>query len=80
MRVHHRPADLVIAVSPLARPSSRFVAAAAQAGCLAVLDLTTPDRTAREQLQLAAEWTSKPFGVRLSGDFGELPRRWTRFS
>lgn len=73
MRVHHRPADLVIAVSPLARPSSRFVAAAAQAGCLPVLDLTTPDRTAREQLQLAAEWTSKPFGVRLSGDFGELP-------
>ncbi|WP_327633229.1 SDR family oxidoreductase [Kribbella sp. NBC_00482] len=73
MRVHHRPADLVIAVSPLARPSSRFVAAAAQAGCLAVLDLTTADRTAREHLQLAAEWTSKPFGVRLSGDFGELP-------
>ena len=75
MRVQHRPADLVVAISPLARPSSRFVAEAARSGCLAVLDLTSPDRTAREQLQLAAEWTSRPFGVRLSAGFPveELP-------
>ncbi|GAB3930798.1 hypothetical protein GCM10029976_033410 [Kribbella albertanoniae] len=60
-------ADLVLAMTPFSRPSARFVVAALRAGCLGVLDLTSSDRKAREELALVNEWTSTSFGVRLAG-------------
>ncbi|HEV7976184.1 SDR family oxidoreductase [Amycolatopsis sp.] len=60
--------DLVIAVSPFALPSARFVVAAARAGALGVLDLTAGDRAAREELALADEWLTTAFGVSLAED------------
>jgi acyl transferase domain-containing protein/NAD(P)H-dependent flavin oxidoreductase YrpB (nitropropane dioxygenase family)/acyl carrier protein len=60
--------DVVIAVTPFALPSARFVVAAARAGALGVLDLTAGDRAAREELALADEWLTTAFGVRLAAD------------
>ncbi|WP_238175933.1 type I polyketide synthase [Kribbella albertanoniae] len=54
-------------MTPFSRPSARFVVAALRAGCLGVLDLTSSDRKAREELALVNEWTSTSFGVRLAG-------------
>ena len=65
-RVTSATTDLVIAVNPLFRPSARFVLAAVRAGCLGVLDLSVADRSAREELARADEWTTTTsFGVRL---------------
>ncbi len=60
------PAVPVVAVSPLAWPSARGVAAAARGGGLGVLDLTGPGDTASEELALLAEWGIPAFGVRLT--------------
>ncbi|WP_202869651.1 hypothetical protein [Kribbella caucasensis] len=71
-----RDNDLVIAVTPLLRPSARVVAAAVRAGALGVLDLTGPDQAAgRQELALVNEWVSSPFGVRVDARFtnAELP-------
>ncbi|WP_370949090.1 SDR family oxidoreductase [Amycolatopsis sp. cg5] len=59
-------ADLVLAVTPFGIPSARVVAAAAQAGGLGVLDLTSGGRAAAEELALAAEWGVRAYGVRLA--------------
>ncbi|MFG1647775.1 beta-ketoacyl synthase N-terminal-like domain-containing protein, partial [Amycolatopsis sp. NPDC049252] len=60
------PAVPVVAVSPLAWPSARGVAAAARGGGLGVLDLTGPADPASEELALLAEWGIPAFGVRLA--------------
>ncbi|MFJ1759395.1 SDR family NAD(P)-dependent oxidoreductase [Amycolatopsis sp. NPDC088138] len=60
------PALPVVAVSPLAWPSARGVAAAARGGGLGVLDLTGPANPASEELALLAEWGIPAFGVRLA--------------
>ncbi|MEV7096215.1 SDR family NAD(P)-dependent oxidoreductase [Amycolatopsis sp. NPDC051045] len=60
------PAELVVAVSPLRWPSARGVAAAVRGGGLGVLDLTTGDSAAAEELALLAEWGIPAFGVRLA--------------
>lgn len=60
------PAVPVVAVSPLAWPSARGVAAAARGGGLGVLDLTGPGDVAAEELALLAEWGIPAFGVRLT--------------
>ncbi|WP_326953390.1 SDR family oxidoreductase [Amycolatopsis sp. NBC_01286] len=60
------PAVPVVAVSPLAWPSARGVAAAARGGGLGVLDLTGPGGTASEELALLAEWGIPAFGIRLT--------------
>ncbi|WP_346179442.1 SDR family oxidoreductase [Streptomyces cuspidosporus] len=58
--------DLVLVVHPFGVASARFTAAAVRAGALGVLDLTAGDRAAREQLELAADWSRRGFGVRLA--------------
>ncbi|MFJ8916275.1 SDR family oxidoreductase [Amycolatopsis sp. NPDC102389] len=65
-------ADLLIAVHPFGVPSARFAAAAARAGVLGVVDLTSGNRAAREELDLAADWVATGFGVRVAGPV-ELP-------
>ncbi|WP_181775748.1 type I polyketide synthase [Amycolatopsis pittospori] len=65
-------ADLLIAVHPFGVPSARFAAAAARAGALGVLDLTSGNRAAREELDLAGDWLGTGFGVRVAGAV-ELP-------
>ncbi|WP_328455689.1 SDR family NAD(P)-dependent oxidoreductase [Amycolatopsis sp. NBC_00438] len=60
------PAVPVVAVSPLAWPSARGVAAAARGGGLGVLDLTGPAGVAAEELALLAEWGLPAFGIRLA--------------
>ncbi|WP_199749930.1 type I polyketide synthase [Amycolatopsis sp. WAC 04169] len=53
-------------------PSARFTAAATRAGALGVLDLTSGNRAAREELDLAESWLATGFGVRVAGP-AELP-------
>ncbi|OLZ51278.1 type I polyketide synthase [Amycolatopsis keratiniphila] len=53
-------------------PSARFTAAATRAGALGVLDLTSGNRAAREELDLAECWLATGFGVRVAGP-AELP-------
>ncbi|OXM54750.1 type I polyketide synthase [Amycolatopsis alba] len=65
-------ADLLIAVHPFGVPSARFAAAATRAGALGVLDLTSGNRAAREELDLAGEWLGTGFAVRVAGE-AELP-------
>ncbi|MEV7548968.1 SDR family NAD(P)-dependent oxidoreductase [Amycolatopsis sp. NPDC089917] len=65
-------ADLLIAVHPFGVPSARFAAAAARAGALGVLDLTSGNRAAREELDLAGDWLEAGFAVRVAGPV-ELP-------
>ncbi|MFI7116112.1 SDR family oxidoreductase [Amycolatopsis sp. NPDC049868] len=65
-------ADLLIAVHPFGVPSARFTAAATRAGALGVLDLTSGNRAAREELDLAGDWLAAGFGVRVAGPV-ELP-------
>ncbi|MGK4591986.1 SDR family oxidoreductase [Amycolatopsis sp. w19] len=60
-------ADLLIAMHPHRVPSARFTAAATRAGALGVLDLTSGNRTAREELDLAEDWLATGFGVRVAG-------------
>ncbi|MER7786647.1 SDR family oxidoreductase [Streptomyces sp. NPDC097640] len=66
--------DLVLAVHPFGVASARFTAAAVRAGGLGVLDLTAGDRSAREQLGLAADWSRAGFGVRLADGRGFPPQ------
>jgi acyl transferase domain-containing protein/NAD(P)H-dependent flavin oxidoreductase YrpB (nitropropane dioxygenase family)/acyl carrier protein len=65
----------VVAVSPLAWPSARGVAAAARGGGLGVLDLTGPAGPAIDELALLVEWGIPAFGIRLAGSAvaAELP-------
>ncbi len=65
-------ADLLIAVHPFGVPSARFAAAATRAGALGVLDLTSGNRAAREELDLAESLLETGFGVRVAGP-AELP-------
>ncbi|UMP03667.1 type I polyketide synthase [Amycolatopsis sp. EV170708-02-1] len=65
-------ADLLIAVHPFGVPSARFAAAATRAGALGVLDLTSGNRAAREELDLAGDWLATGFGVRVAGS-ADLP-------
>ncbi|MFD5250103.1 SDR family oxidoreductase [Amycolatopsis sp. NPDC058340] len=65
-------ADLLVAVHPFGVPSARFTAAATRAGALGVLDLTSGNRAAREELDLAGDWLTTGFGVRVAGPV-ELP-------
>ncbi|KFZ78832.1 polyketide synthase [Amycolatopsis sp. MJM2582] len=60
-------ADLLIAMHPFGVASARFTAAAARAGALGVLDLTSGNRAAREELDLAEDWLATGFGVRVAG-------------
>ncbi|MEV6420930.1 SDR family oxidoreductase [Streptomyces sp. NPDC051662] len=56
----------VIAVNPLHRPSPRLTAAAARAGALSVLELSTGDpRSVADTLDRTLRWSSLPFGVRI---------------
>ncbi|RYJ29980.1 modular polyketide synthase [Streptomyces sp. L-9-10] len=56
----------VIAVNPLHRSSPRLTAAAARAGALSVLELTTGDpRSVADTLDRTLRWSSLPFGVRI---------------
>ncbi|MER8070908.1 SDR family NAD(P)-dependent oxidoreductase [Streptomyces sp. NPDC094034] len=56
----------VIAVNPLHRSSPRLTAAAARAGALGVLELSTGDpRSVADTLDRTARWSSLPFGVRI---------------
>ncbi|MFI5563908.1 SDR family oxidoreductase [Amycolatopsis japonica] len=48
-------------------PSARFTAAATRAGALGVLDLTSGNRAAREELDLAEDLLATGFGVRVAG-------------
>ncbi|HEY2063219.1 MAG TPA: SDR family NAD(P)-dependent oxidoreductase [Amycolatopsis sp.] len=59
-------AELVVAVSPLGRPSARCVAAARRGGALGVLDLTAGGPAGTEELTLLREWGTAGFGVRLA--------------
>ncbi|MEC3975504.1 SDR family NAD(P)-dependent oxidoreductase [Amycolatopsis sp. H20-H5] len=59
------PAVPVVAVSPLAWPSARGVAAAARGGGLGVLDLTGTGDAAADELMLLSEWAIPAFGVRV---------------
>ncbi|HEY3711046.1 MAG TPA: beta-ketoacyl synthase N-terminal-like domain-containing protein, partial [Amycolatopsis sp.] len=59
-------AELVVAVSPLGRPSARCVAAAGRGGALGVLDLTGGGPAGAEELTLLGEWGTAGFGVRLT--------------
>ncbi|SEP53112.1 type I polyketide synthase [Amycolatopsis saalfeldensis] len=59
-------AGLVVAVSPLGRPSARCVAAAGRGGALGVLDLTGGGPAGAEELTLLGEWGTRGFGVRLT--------------
>ncbi len=65
-------ADLLIAVHPFGVPSARFAAAATRAGALGVLDLTSGNRAAREELDLAESRLEAGCGVRVAGP-AELP-------
>ncbi len=65
-------ADLLIAVHPFGVPSARFAAAATRAGALGVLDLTSGNRAAREELDLAESLLETGFGVRVARP-AELP-------
>ncbi|MFE4538493.1 SDR family oxidoreductase [Streptomyces scopuliridis] len=56
----------VIAVNPLHRSSPRLTAAAARAGALSVLELSTGDpRSVADTLDRTLRWSSLPFGVRI---------------
>ncbi|MCL7377836.1 type I polyketide synthase [Streptomyces sp. 35G-GA-8] len=56
----------VIAVNPLHRSSPRLTAAAARAGALSVLELSTGDpRSVADTLDRTVRWSSLPFGVRI---------------
>ncbi|MER7863369.1 SDR family oxidoreductase [Amycolatopsis japonica] len=57
---------------PFGVASARFTAAAARAGALGVLDLTSGNRAAREELDLVKDWLATGFGVRVAGP-AELP-------
>ncbi|WP_344319495.1 beta-ketoacyl synthase N-terminal-like domain-containing protein, partial [Streptomyces yatensis] len=60
------PADAVLAVNPLHRPSPRLTAAAGRAGALGVLELPERRRDALEVLRRTARWSGgRPFGVRV---------------
>ncbi|MFE2441651.1 hypothetical protein ACFXDF_06190, partial [Streptomyces sp. NPDC059426] len=60
------PADAVLAVNPLHRPSPRLTAAAGRAGALGVLELSERRRDAIEVLRRTARWSGgRPFGVRV---------------
>ncbi|EMD28679.1 modular polyketide synthase [Amycolatopsis azurea DSM 43854] len=65
-------ADLLIAVHPFGVPSARFAATATRAGALGVLDLTSGNRAAREELDLAVDWLGTGIAVRVAGPV-ELP-------
>ncbi|MFJ9030746.1 SDR family NAD(P)-dependent oxidoreductase [Streptomyces sp. NPDC102274] len=56
----------VIAVNPLHRSSPRLTAAAARAGALSVLELSTGDpRSVADTLDRTLRWSPLPFGVRI---------------
>ncbi|MFE5159794.1 SDR family NAD(P)-dependent oxidoreductase [Streptomyces sp. NPDC056697] len=60
------PADAVLAVNPLHRPSPRLTAAAGRAGALGVLELSERRRDAIEVVRRTARWSGgRPFGVRV---------------
>src|SRR5439155_7086694 len=67
------PRDLVMGVSPCARPQARLVAAVCRAGATGVLDLGGGDRWARQQLELAAAWAPGGFGVRIASGCAVRP-------
>jgi NAD(P)H-dependent flavin oxidoreductase YrpB (nitropropane dioxygenase family) len=72
--------DLVIGLCPGGVPQPRLVAAVNRAGGVGVLEFGDGDRRARQALDLAAEWTEEPFGIRIAdgcafshADFASLP-------
>ncbi|MEL7209291.1 MAG: nitronate monooxygenase, partial [Actinomycetota bacterium] len=77
--VGHDQADLVIGVTPFARPDPAVVVGLARAGALGVLDLGADPAVAHTALDEVVRWTDASFGVRVGGglelDPAALPGR-----
>ena len=80
----HPDRELIIGVTPGARPDGRLVVALCRAGALGVLDAGRDPSRARAEMALVAARHDGPFGVRLGGRSGlgadDLPARSTRSS
>ena len=74
----HPDRELIIGVTPGARPDGRLVVALCRAGALGVLDAGRDPRRARAEMALVSDRHGGPFGVRLGARAGlgpdDLPR------
>ncbi len=74
----HPDRELIIGVTPGARPDGRLVVALCRAGALGVLDAGLDPARARAEMALVQARHDGPFGVRLGADAGlgpdDLPR------
>ncbi len=69
----HPDRELIIGVTPGARPDGRLVVALCRAGALGVLDAGRDPVRARTEMDLVVARHDGPFGVRLAADSGIAP-------